>query len=59
MRTGNVTRTGEMKNAYKIWYENPQTRDHFEDRRKTLKLRIKGRECDLTDSGAETNVDLQ
>jgi hypothetical protein len=29
-----ATRTGEMQNAHRIWYENPKTRDHFEDRRK-------------------------
>jgi hypothetical protein len=47
---GSVTSTGEIKNAYRIWYGNPKTRDHFEDRRKILKMRIEETECDLTDS---------
>jgi hypothetical protein len=28
---GNVARMGEMKNAYELWPENLETRDHSED----------------------------
>jgi hypothetical protein len=29
---GRVVRMGEMRNLYKIWYENLKGRDHSEDR---------------------------
>jgi hypothetical protein len=33
-----------MQNAHRIWYENPKTRDHFEDRRKMWLNWLGGRE---------------